>query len=255
VELTVLRLTKPEVSPDVDSLSARLAHMERTVRHLERGVSAQAPAPVPAHPAEELPTDRPFTSPADPAPHPPGTRREAEGSATGDGDEPDAAAAPDAAVGPDTPQETSHQTPAATAPPSAVEMTLADFERIWPSVVARIRTDVGPRRHALLREATPVEVRKGTVVFEVAAHMHFHLEQLKADDGLAAAISQAASDQLGAPIAVSYRSADAPVAAVESDAPVPDKDDLTEQSGADDDPTRTVVDLLGAEVISDSDSA
>ncbi len=255
VELTVLRLTKPEVSPDVDSLSARLAHIERTVRHLERGTPAQAPAPAPAQPAEDLPTDRPFTSTADPAPKPPDTRRESEGSAPGDGHEPDVAAGSDVDTGQDTPKETSQQTPAVAAPPPAVEMTLADFERIWPSVVARIRTDVGPRRHALLREATPVDVRNGTVVFEVAAHMHFHLEQLKADEGLAAAISQAASDQLGAPIAVNYRSADAPVAAVESDAPVPDKDELTEQSGADDDPTRTVVDLLGAEVISDSDSA
>jgi DNA polymerase-3 subunit gamma/tau len=247
VELTVLRLTKPEVSPDVDSLSARLAHVERTVRHLERGAPATAPGPASAQPRDDLPTDRPFTSTADPASSAPETHPEPEGTVPEAGSDRDVAPGRDAT--PDTPAV------ASAAPPPSVEISLADFERIWPSVVARIRSDVGPRRHALLREAVPVDVRNGTVVFEVAAHMHFHLEQLKADDGLSTAISQAAEDQLGTSIAVQYRSADAPAAVVESDAPVPEMDQLAEQSGHDDDPTRTVVDLLGAEVISDSDSA
>jgi len=127
--------------------------------------------------------------------------------------------------------------------------TIKDFERIWPSVVASIRSDVGPRRHALLREAVPVSVEGSTVTFEVASHMHFHLEQLKADDGLATAIIASASDQLGTPIKVAYRSAVAIEVSAEPDV-VPDKDDLDTVEGDDGvDPTDTVLELLGGEIV------
>jgi DNA polymerase-3 subunit gamma/tau len=139
------------------------------------------------------------------------------------------------------------------APAAAASFTLADFERVWPSVVAYVRTDVGPRRHALLREATPVAVDDGTVTFEVAAHMHFHLEQLKADAELSEAMATAASEQLGQPVTIRYRSADQPVVA-ETRHPdrAPDKDDLLDAGDVDAaDPTKTVLDLLDAEIISD----
>ncbi|MGI9528873.1 MAG: hypothetical protein ACR2NG_04115, partial [Acidimicrobiia bacterium] len=147
--------------------------------------------------------------------------------------------------------------PATPAPvqEQAATFTLADFERVWPAVVATIRTDVGPRRHALLREATPSYVERGTVVFEVAAHMHFHLEQLKADSELSDAICTVATEQLGQPVAITYRSADssaAPEVAAEPER-APDKEDLVE-AGSDDavDPASTVLDMLGGEIVQET---
>ena len=135
----------------------------------------------------------------------------------------------------------------------ADDLDFADFERAWPAIVAQIRQDVGPRRHALLKEASPAGIEDGIVVFEVASHMHFHLEQLKADEGIAEAISVAGNDQLGQPISVSFRSADAPPKpeTVEVEV-VPDKDDLVEsQSDGDSDVIDNVLGVLGGEIVGD----
>jgi hypothetical protein len=133
-------------------------------------------------------------------------------------------------------------------------LTLDDFERAWPAIMATIRQDVGPRRHALLREAHPVSVENGVVYFEVAAHMHFHLEQLKADSGIEQAIVTAGLEQLGQPVRVSFRSADSPVTKrtdpVET---VPDKDDLVaSEDNEAPDAAAVVLDILGGEIVADS---
>jgi hypothetical protein len=88
------------------------------------------------------------------------------------------------------------------------------------------------------------------VVFEVAAHMHFHLEQLKADSEIAEAISNAAKKHIGSPVHVLFRSADA-VAPVEEAEPerAPDKDDLLEAGSEAVDPVAVVVDILDGKVI------
>jgi DNA polymerase III subunit gamma/tau len=258
VELTVLRLTRPEVSSDVESLSARLSSTERAVRELQRqGPSAhREPAPPEAHANETLDPARPFAEVEPP------TIPVAEQTGTPDGPPTTAVAAPSAAAATsDTsvPSETGADGSDRASEPEQTQteeraFTLAEFERIWPSVVAYVRTDVGPRRHALLREATPVAVDRGTVTFEVDAHMHFHLEQLKADTELSAAMARAASDQLGGPVRIVYRSAVDPGPVTESTPDrAPDIDDLFEAGESDDsDPTRTMVDILGAEVISDT---
>ena len=121
--------------------------------------------------------------------------------------------------------------------------------------MAQIRQDVGPRRQALLREASPTAVEAGAVVFEVAAHMHFHLEQLKADDGIAAAITSATAEQLGSPVQVAFRAANgappAPVAPEPERAP--DKDDLVEAGDeASVDPVEMVADLFDGKVVDDT---
>jgi hypothetical protein len=131
------------------------------------------------------------------------------------------------------------------------DLEFSDFERAWPAIVAQIRQDVGPRRHALLKEASPVGIESGIVVFEVASHMHFHLEQLKADEGIATAISEAAEGQLGQSVSVSFRSSDAPAVtdhtAVEV---VPDKDDLIESpSKGGSEVIDNVLDVLGGEIV------
>jgi hypothetical protein len=142
--------------------------------------------------------------------------------------------------------------PTVAAPADEPTFTIKDFERIWPAVVASIRNDVGPRRHALLREAVPVAVDRGTVTFEVASHMHFHLEQLKADEGLSLAIRTAASDQLGHAVAVAYRSADVDAVDAEPER-APDKERLAEHDEDDQpDPMDTMIELLGGEVVQDT---
>jgi hypothetical protein len=117
--------------------------------------------------------------------------------------------------------------------------------------MAGIRSDVGPRRHALLREATPVAAERGTVVFEVASHMHFHLEQLRADTELTAALAAAASAQLGAPVAITYRAGAAADAESEPER-APNREDLVEAEDDGPDPTDTVLEMLGGEVVRDT---
>lgn len=248
VELAILRLTRPEVAADMDSLSARVAAVERTVKALERSGTAPAKAPGPTNTvADDLPTDRPFPEHEPRAPKPE-TRA----------DDPPGTAGPQTVEEPPAsdPLEARESQPeaATTVTPTATEstFTLPDFERVWPSVVAYVRTEVGPRRHALLREATPVDVNGGTVTFEVATHMHFHLEQLKADAELSEAMAAAATKQLGQTVRIAYRSADAE-SAPEPTVPdrAPDKDELLEAGDEASDPTKTVVDLLDAEIVSD----
>ncbi|HSJ70463.1 MAG TPA: DNA polymerase III subunit gamma/tau [Acidimicrobiia bacterium] len=251
VELTVLRLTRPEVSADLESVSARLSSTERAVRELQREGPAAHREPAPPETQEEtLDPGRPFSGVETPSttvaevPPTPDPRRETSALAPSDA----------AALSGTMADESDRSSNSEASPAEESAFTLADFERIWPSVVAYVRTDVGPRRHALLREATPVAVDRGTVTFEVDAHMHFHLEQLKADKDLSDAMARAASEQLGRPVRIVYRSAADPGPLTESTPDrAPDIDDLFEAGESDDsDPTRTMVDLLGAEVISDT---
>jgi hypothetical protein len=202
--------------------------VEKQLRELERSGSREPETGGPKSEVDASP-DRPFTSPA-----PEARSQEA-----------------------DIPVEepTSESEPSTTSddPSTGVPMEFSDFERAWPAIVAQIRQDVGPRRHALLKEASPVGIENGAVVFEVAAHMHFHLEQLKADDGIAAAISAAGVDHLGQPITVTFRSSDiaAPAKQIEVER-APDKDDLREATG---DTETTVIDnvldVLGGEIVGD----
>ena len=266
VELMVLRLTKPEVVEDIDALSARMARMERQVKGLEKAGPRPAAPSAPALPQKDLDPDRPFEDSHEPsdASHQTVEPAAAEEPTTADRERTAAEptpATPDVAEPATANREpaTAEPTPEATTPAAVQEQaatfTLADFERVWPAVVATIRTDVGPRRHALLREATPSSVERGTVVFEVAAHMHFHLEQLKADAELTDAICSVATEQLGQPVAIVYRSADSsatPEVAAEP-ARAPDKEDLIE-AGSDDavDPANTVLDMLGGEIVQET---
>lgn len=253
VEMAVLRVTRPEVVADVESLTARVGKLEREAKAAPP-LAPAAPAP---EPKADLPADRPFaetpphasrptphveqtaTAPAEDEPQAPSSKPQAE---TDDG-KPTAETA-------DAESPTDNRQPAAES-----SFSLPDFNRVWPAVLASIKSDVGPRRQALLREAAPVDVTKGMVTFEVAAHMHFHLEQLKADSELTQAIEAAAGGQLGQIVSVKFRSADAPLISTddEEDEEIPEKDDLEEasdQKGPD--PEQTLEDLLGTTVVSDS---
>jgi len=245
VELAILRLTRPETVPDIDGVSVRLDRVERQLRELERGGS---PKPEVHGKTEEadVATDRPFPVAKPPIVVPKeGTPEEDSGDDEGTGESEDSASS---VLEPPVAKATSEPEPVPGG-----DLEFSDFERAWPAIVAHIRQDVGPRRHALLKEASPVGIENGAVVFEVAAHMHFHLEQLKTDEGIAQAISGAGIDQLGRPIAVTFRSSSAtapkPPTEVER---VPDKDDLAEASS---DSGTTVIDnvldVLGGEIVGD----
>lgn len=232
VELTMLRLTKPEVVADLDSLAARVERTEKDIREIRRGgvshpAAQSAPKPPPA--VVQDPSE-PFETPAASVEEAGPDRQSEE------------------AGGADKPAESSQETPAAL---SAEAITLDEFERGWPAIVATIRSDVGPRRHALLREAEPTEVIDGVVVFEVAEYKHFHLEQLKADEGIAAAISSIGEEQLGKPISVTFRASASTPNKVDADEEIPDKDQLMTDDEGGSDPTSLLLDVLGGEIVSE----
>ena len=245
VELAILRLTRPETVPDIDGVSVRLDRVERQLRELERG---GIPKPEVRQKTEEgdVATDRPFSVAKPPIVVPKeGSPDEDSGDGEGTDESEDSASS---ALEPAVAKATSEPEPA-----PGEDLDFSDFERAWPAIVAQIRQDVGPRRHALLKEASPVGIESGAVVFEVAAHMHFHLEQLKTDEGIAQAISGAGIDHLGRPVAVTFRSSSATAPTQPTDVErVPDKDDLAEASS---DSGTTVIDnvldVLGGEIVGD----
>jgi DNA polymerase-3 subunit gamma/tau len=258
VELAVIRLTNPETVPTLDGVQARLERVERELRALQttdHGPRTTDSAPV----AEVGAADRPFVA-GDDRSQKSEVRAEAEEEARDPKSEirPEAPAedlrpaeepaGDDGSRKPDDGAKAESQAETPTAAVSAVSFDA--FEKAWPVMMAEIRQDVGPRRQALLREASPRSVDGAVVVFEVAAHMHFHLEQLKADAEIAAAISSAATKHLGSPVQVVFRSADAPPPVVEADPErAPDKDDLLEASADAVDPVAVVVDILDGKVI------
>jgi DNA polymerase-3 subunit gamma/tau len=245
VELAVMKLTRPEIVQDMEALTVRLDRVERELREIKRGTPPVAPK---AQPDDSGEPDRPFTPtvvPAEPATTEPERERAAQ--------VPELSSVPVPDERSDHPAGTTDQ-PKQRASTRESELTFGEFERAWPAIMATIRQDVGPRRHALLREARPAAVDNGIVYFEVAAHMHFHLEQLKADTGIEQAIVSAGMDQLGQPVRVAFRSADKAVApSAEPLERAPDKDEL---EAADDDetpdPTAVVLDILGGEIVADS---
>jgi DNA polymerase-3 subunit gamma/tau len=243
VELAVMKLTRPDIVPDIEGLTVRLDRVERELRELKRGTPQIAQ---PAQPVDSGPSDRPFKPTVVPA-EAPTAKDEQEAVATAT----ELSAVPAADERADHPARTTEKTPQ----PSALEtsdLTFEEFERAWPAIMATIRQDVGPRRHALLREARPVSVDNGIVSFEVAAHMHFHLEQLKADEGIEQAIVAAGMDQLDRQVRVAFRSADEAATSTESAEQVPDKDDLATRDDDDArDPTAVVLDILGGEIVTD----
>jgi DNA polymerase-3 subunit gamma/tau len=260
VEIAVIRLARPETVESVDGLNSRIAKIERELADVRKtGVSA----PVAAPPEEAGPPDRPFASsnPVQAAaaePPEPETARPPLEPVAGlpmqeEESQPETAGEPVKANDQPEPQSTTEkdQEPASPPPAMGAAVSMDDFSKAWPAIMAEIRQTVGPRRQALLREAKPRSMQGSTVVFEVASHMHFHLEQLKADTGIAAAISEASKEHLGAPVGVTFQSADAPEPTPDDDAQdVPDKDDLLSGDGDNAiDPVEVVADILDGQIL------
>jgi DNA polymerase-3 subunit gamma/tau len=227
-ELTLIRLTRPETSFDPEALSVRLDRLEHRIQDavtLQGTADSADPVPVPESSIAAEPQQ---AAPAEPvvkqAPKP-------ETAAPASQDPTPELASPTGEIGAD--------------------FDISTFESAWPAIAARMRDLAGPSRHALLKEARPVEVNDGTVLFELPEHLPFHLEQLRADTGLHQLMQQAAAEFLDGSIRVGFR----PHAAGATEADplpeperAPDKDDLLEDEGAQD-PTDLVVDMLGGEVV------
>ncbi|MFV2001067.1 MAG: DNA polymerase III subunit gamma/tau [Acidimicrobiia bacterium] len=233
VELAVLKIARPETTPDLESVTVRLERAEREIRELRREGTTTLSQPTTSQPDTSNEPERPFAEPAAKVTETTGPAQMPEAQA----DEPVDATSTD------------------TRPaPSQDDLTFDDFERVWPAIAATIRQDVGPRRHALLREATPVAIEGNTVLFEVASHMHFHLEQLKSDAGITEAIVNATADRLGQQVRIAFRSAEEGQETRDDEQElVPDKDELLEAGDEEaNDPARVVLDILGGEIVSDT---
>jgi DNA polymerase-3 subunit gamma/tau len=234
VELALLRLARPETALDAGALATRLDRIERTVREVasrESEGESREPRAANREPEAESREPRaeivPLLPTADPGP------------ATRD-------PRPDGEVASDV-------SPPAAPVERLSDLTLDQFEAVWPVIVGRIRSDMGARRHAFIKVAEPVDVEDGVVIFEIPAHQHFHLEQLNADLGLHDGISQVASELLGGTVELAFRPGSDGGTHGEPELPdqAPDKERLLEQGSDRDDPEHLIADMLGGEVIQD----
>jgi DNA polymerase-3 subunit gamma/tau len=246
VELAILALTRPETSPDPGALAARIDRLEERLRLLGERDESVARTQVPQEQAPQ------------PAPETPPAKQELEPAPAPSEDEPGGATTDDV-----TPSESSDHTavpdPAADAT-GVPAPTIESVDAAWPVIMARVRDDAGMRRHALFREARPAAVEGRRLVLELPAHLPFHLAQLGEDDRLNSVVVAAASEALGTPIELVYRSADgdpslaAPSSSHdehqdEDEQRVPDKETLLDAEDTTSRPEDLIIEQLGGEVV------
>ncbi|MDH3307864.1 MAG: DNA polymerase III subunit gamma/tau [Acidimicrobiia bacterium] len=256
-ELTLLKLTRPEVATDVASVGMRINALEQRVSAIARQSKEPRPdadaghhEPAPPPSAAVTPAPAPDKGPEDAT----DSDQQAVGSAPPEapaGEVPVTdAPTPEAPVGETPPGERRHLEVVRDAPTPG-ELTLEAFEQIWPALVARVREELGSRRQALFREAKPGRVDGSTVVLEIPAHLTFHLEQLMSDDQVGAAVAERASDLLHADVSIRFESAGTQ-APTHTEPEIFDKDQLVEADDSADDPVSLVEDILGGEIIDET---
>ncbi len=240
VELAMLQMTRPETAPDPASLAVRIDRLEERLRLVGERQSAAAASPTPdstvvAGPVVEVSSEDETETTVEPPSLTVVLDDEPNEDAGGD----DAVSLPDDSV-------------VERAPAS---LSLEAVDAAWPAIMARVREEAGMRRHALFREARPVEVDGDRLVLEVPANLPFHLAQLGEDDRLNSIVAAAASEALEGTIRLEYRvgAEDSTTAAPKPAEPerVPDKDQLLDDGEAEIDPAGLVIDLLGGEIIDD----
>jgi DNA polymerase-3 subunit gamma/tau len=233
-ELTLIQLTRPETSVDVEALNIRLERLEQRMQGGAIPAASRGEVPPSASPVV---TSSPPAAPEKPAQQPvvksPPPPQE------------------ESAVVPDqkTAEAKGQSVPDPAAEPAG-DVDIATFESAWPAIAARMRDLAGPSRHALLKEVQPVRIEGGTVVFELPGHLPFHLQQLRADTELHRMLQQAALQFVGALVDVDFRAHSTDAAPRPAVEPVraPDKDELEADDGVID-PAELVVDILGGEII------
>ena len=252
VELAMIRLTRPETSEDVGALRTRIDRLETQVRSLaQRPVAPAAPTEKP--PAAPAAADAPFeTIDASPAVAAPATDVEA----------PAGESTPAVPTSPPAPEPaTERTTPSEPATPAAEVASAVDMSAVraaWPAIVAGVRDLAGPRRHALVKEAAPLDVAGNTVLLGVPAHLPFHLEQMAADEELRSSLESLMETHLGASVKVDFRTDDGtpggvpdPLVGQADDPELSDIEAGLTDEGTAPDPADLVIDLLGGEVVSD----
>ena len=124
-------------------------------------------------------------------------------------------------------------------------LTFEQVQGVWPPLFGSLRDLLGARRWAVFREAVPNRVEGTTIVLAVP-HL-FHLEQLAADQAVARVVATKAGDLLGIPVDVRFEAAEG-VVAPESEVDLA-AEQLFDAPAVEADPTRLLIDELGAEVI------
>jgi DNA polymerase-3 subunit gamma/tau len=237
IELALLRLTRPETSPDVDSLMARIGRLETQLRDLQRGAPSGAVTPD----APDVETAPPADVAAAPVAQEPPQEGLEQGTAeiVAEPEEPSIEPVADAPVSAD--------------PVAHSSLDLRTFESAWPVIVARVRDELGPSRHALLKEAVPAGAENGLVTLHLPSHLPFHLDRLQADTELQSALAAIATDSLGETITLAFASAAGGGDAEPVPTPdrAPDKDTMSEEGDDETDAAALVVDILGGEIISE----
>ncbi|MFH2072022.1 MAG: hypothetical protein ABIJ75_04130, partial [Actinomycetota bacterium] len=230
LELTLLRLVRPETASDPVSLAGRMARLEDRVRLLgERSETpAEAIPRAPRAETEPIPTSPPRLELA-----------------------PEPATASRADQPPSAPDRVVVAQPAAD-PPAGLD--LAAVDTVWPQLVSKVREESGPRRYALFRETRPIGVEGARLVLGIGAHLPFHLAQLQEDDRLTGVVTRAAGELLGGVVTIEYRAVNG-----DSDPPedadddpsekTPDKDDLDDTGKGAIDPAEMVVDMFDGEIV------
>ncbi len=252
LELSILKLVRPELDSSPEALLNRIERLERGLSGVRAAPGTSATSST--RPGDQPPPRRSRESSDDPAP----------------GSEPEHRAKPDASeatFGSMTPVRESEPVletrlksePAertATGPP-----TSADFERIWPQLVASVTRDMSVRLGAVFREAMPGGVEGTTLVFLLPAGHEFHLETLSADAQLHRHLAGLAEKLLGVRVSISFRSADAPATGRDTGAteamptePLPDKDRLAEAPPSTIDPQSLLEQTFGAWVVEETET-
>ncbi|MEN8234413.1 MAG: DNA polymerase III subunit gamma/tau [Actinomycetota bacterium] len=247
LELTLIRLTRPETALDAGSLASRIERLERDARAAALAPQPQAPSPKPQVPEQTADSEQPTA---------------AEAPSTPVHDTPVPAAEPPAAAEQEVPQEPvppdkggDAEEPAGSDAGGTVslepetELTLAAFSTAWPVIVARIRSDFGARRHAFVKVAEPRSIDGSVAVLTLPTHQHFHLEQLNADDELQSALERIATETLGTAVTLVFRSDDDSTPVADEPERAPDADDLDDGPARQESPTDVIADLLGGKIV------
>ena len=248
LELSILKLVRPELDSSNDALLNR-------IERLERGLPQARTSPLRPEPTPDAPGSLP----------PFGPGRE-ESLAAGSGFEPEPPAEETATrepASPSPPEETDRP-PASVSPPrsaatrasSGAPPTPADFDRIWPRLVAGVREEMGVIRGALFRDAIPGGVEDSTLIFAVPAGLDYHLQKLSSDSELNSYLAGLAGRLLDTRLTVSFRAADHPPSDQDPGstrdappAPLPDKESLVEAPAASMDPLSLLKETFGAQVV------
>ena len=272
LELTLLRLTRPETAMDQEALMTRVERLEsRESRVASRESRESAEGETTASPssggggAGEAGVGGGQASVDERSDPPPGLTAglPPEGGAEKDAPPDSASDQPaglpaEGGAKKDEPSDSASDQPAGLAPEGEAkepelppaDVSFAEFQAAWPVIVASVRTQFGARRHAFVKVAEPAAIEDGVAVLTLPSHQHFHLEQLNADAELQAALADIAAEQLGGSITLEFRAGDAETVEAEPER-APDKDKLIDDGSGPEDPEDLIADMLGGEVVSE----